>query len=228
MKKTVSPNSPEFRDLVANLSTELNLPLIPIENMGFTGHKDTDILVLMQLDDKELASICSVNKYINSLCDSEQFWLNRILLNLKKSCEYASKITFFKDINCNEFEGNLVQVKNYFGYTHYRDLNTYLNKFTKGEQLSIFLFIIHAEDEPYFEILLEKLYIIDRNILPDFVNYGKLISYLRRGFVLQFYHLEPGKNYYNQDIKFPGLEIKPLKQRRNLPEDEKRLRNINF
>ena len=182
----------------------------------------------MQLNDNELASVCSINKYVNMLCANETFWLNRILLKLKKACEYASKIPFFKDINCNEFEGNLIQVKDYFGFTHYRELNTYLSKFTKGEQLSIFLFIIHSDrDLLHFETLLKKSYIIVKKVLPDFINYEKLMSYLRRKIVLDFYHLK-NDEYYGIDMKLPGLNYNLLKKRTHTPEDEKRLRNINF
>lgn len=194
----------------------------------FTGHKDTDFLILMQLDDKELAAACSVNKYLNELCGNETFWLNRILLRMKKACEYASKIPSFKSINCNEFEGNFVPVKDYFGFTHYRDLSVYLNKFTKGEQLSIFMFIIHSDEDLYFEELLNKVYTITKNELPDFVNYYKLIFYLRKKIVLDFYHLKRGEYYGNDDIMFPGLIHNRLKKRGSTPADEEHLRNINF
>lgn len=238
MAKRVDPQSPEFRDLVSSLtSTKLNLPLIDVvrlekekdipEKIGFTGLKDTDFLILMQLDDAELASVCSINKYVKSLCENEIFWLNRILSKLKKACEYASKIPFFKEMNCSseEFEGNLIQVKNYFGFKTYRELNSYLNKFTKGEQLSIFLFIIYSAD---FEILLNKIYIISKDQLPNFVDFEKLLFYLRRDIVLEFYHLEVNKHYGNNNIKLPGLTNKLLRKRSSNHEDENRLRNINF
>ena len=53
------------------------------------------------------------------------------------------------------------------------------------------------------------------------------MAYLRREFVLNFYHLENGK-YYGIDMKLPGLSYKLLKKRTVVPEDEKRLRNIDF
>ena len=39
----------------------------------FTGNKDTDRLILSQLDRKDLLSVCKVNKYLNSLCDENLF-----------------------------------------------------------------------------------------------------------------------------------------------------------
>ena len=46
-----------------------------------TGNKDADFLILMELNDRELSMVCQANKYVNTLCQDEMFWLNRILFN---------------------------------------------------------------------------------------------------------------------------------------------------
>jgi len=43
----------------------------------FTGNKDTDLMIMMELPDKDLFNFCKTNKYINYLCDNEHFWRNR-------------------------------------------------------------------------------------------------------------------------------------------------------
>ena len=43
-------------------------------DVTFTGIKDTDLLILMQLDDKSLLQTCKVNMYVNTLCKNEDFW----------------------------------------------------------------------------------------------------------------------------------------------------------
>src|SRR5674476_393438 len=43
----------------------------------FTGHKDTDRLILLSLNGKDLLSFCSSNSYLNNLCD-EDFFKNKI------------------------------------------------------------------------------------------------------------------------------------------------------
>ena len=48
------------------------------KDVTFTGVKDVDMLILMQLDDKSLFRTCKVNKYVNDLCKSENFWRNRL------------------------------------------------------------------------------------------------------------------------------------------------------
>ena len=88
--KKLPVNSPEYRDIVSKLlGKEVkfeNLPAISIptspnriKKKPFTGIKDVDLLILKELDDEDLFSLCQVDKYINSLCNNENFWLNKLL-----------------------------------------------------------------------------------------------------------------------------------------------------
>ena len=45
-----------------------------------TLQKDTDVMVLDRLDDKSLASMCSVNPRFRNLCNDDLFWKRRIQL----------------------------------------------------------------------------------------------------------------------------------------------------
>lgn len=45
----------------------------------FTGNKETDKIVLSQLDDYDLSSACTTNKHLNEICKDETFWRNRTL-----------------------------------------------------------------------------------------------------------------------------------------------------
>ena len=44
-----------------------------------TGNKDTDLLILDNLDDKSLINFCLVNKEANRLCSIDSFWRNRLV-----------------------------------------------------------------------------------------------------------------------------------------------------
>src|SRR5665647_1424818 len=46
-------------------------------NDRFTGHKDTDRLILLNLNGKDLLSFCSSTPYLNNLCN-EEFFQNKI------------------------------------------------------------------------------------------------------------------------------------------------------
>ena len=45
-----------------------------------TGNKDVDFIILNKLDDIDLVNICQVNKQAKTLCNDQDFWLNRIML----------------------------------------------------------------------------------------------------------------------------------------------------
>jgi ankyrin repeat protein len=47
--------------------------------MELTGRKDTDLIVLSNLDDKSLLSYCQTSSYSRSLCKDENFWKNRFM-----------------------------------------------------------------------------------------------------------------------------------------------------
>ena len=45
---------------------------------GFTGIKDVDLKIMMELDDKDLISTCATNKELYRICNVDQsFWRNR-------------------------------------------------------------------------------------------------------------------------------------------------------
>lgn len=64
----------EYRRLCQVLS-------LPVSNdgEGFTGNKQTDLIILSNLSDNDLINICAANKYLNNLCNDDNFWLNKIL-----------------------------------------------------------------------------------------------------------------------------------------------------
>lgn len=45
----------------------------------FTGNKETDKIVLSNLDDYDLGKVCSANKHLSEICKDESFWRNRTL-----------------------------------------------------------------------------------------------------------------------------------------------------
>lgn len=45
----------------------------------FTGHKDIDYLILLNLSDKDFGHFCSINSYIRNLCRNENLWRQKTL-----------------------------------------------------------------------------------------------------------------------------------------------------
>lgn len=58
------------------------------KSVVLTGIKDTDLLILQRLDDKDLLQACLVNKSINKACKDESFWRNRSLEKFPLASEY--------------------------------------------------------------------------------------------------------------------------------------------
>lgn len=47
--------------------------------MSFTGIKDLDLIILSKLSDNDLLNACLSNKYIYNICNSDNFWRDRIV-----------------------------------------------------------------------------------------------------------------------------------------------------
>jgi hypothetical protein len=47
----------------------------------FTGTRATDLLVLQEMSDNDLANVCQTNKYFRGLCEDENFWRIRTVKN---------------------------------------------------------------------------------------------------------------------------------------------------
>jgi hypothetical protein len=87
--------------------------------MSFTGNKDTDFLVLNQLLDNDLASVCSANKYAKKLCEDEGFWKRRlfsnsIISNLEKEYLDVGRV--------KDFYENIVSLKIFLEFETWKEL----------------------------------------------------------------------------------------------------------
>ncbi len=45
-----------------------------------TGNKDVDRKILNELEDEDLVNVCQTNKKVQSLCNDQVFWMNRVFL----------------------------------------------------------------------------------------------------------------------------------------------------
>ncbi len=57
---------------------------------GFTGIKDVDLKILMDVDDETLLKTCSTNKELYRICNTDSFWRNRYVK------QYGEKATKYK------------------------------------------------------------------------------------------------------------------------------------
>lgn len=194
--------------------------------MSLTGNKQTDVLVLMQLEDHELKSVCEVNKYVKSLCDDDIFWMNRIIERMSKTCIRAKQIETFKKMLCDVLGSEILSMKDYLGFTSYRELNNWLNQFTKGIQFSMYLWI--SNEPKFFADKVHQGYkFIDKDI-PKYINIDELIFHLRRTFIKEYYSLDINEIYFNNEpTRIPGInKIRVLRVGTKL-DSEKELYKLN-
>ena len=191
--------------------------------MYFTGNKDIDILLLIKLED--LKSVCQVNKYFRSLCEDETFWMNRIIHNMRKTCLIIKNtIPEFSNYDCTKMITEINVIRDYFGFNTFRELYKYLNPLTKGLQLWIISEIfLHPEN---IQEDIDKIVSINKNVLPYYIDYDKLIYFIRREYVKNIKHKgNLAINNLPKDI--PGLNVKNSKELHSFTDGGKYI-EVNF
>lgn len=64
---------------------------------AFTGIKDLDMIIFQKLDDSDIKNLSSVNKYTNSLLESEIFFRNRVILKYSKFLDEFKHVISWKE-----------------------------------------------------------------------------------------------------------------------------------
>ena len=210
--KKMNVNSPEYRALVSSLlgkevkfedAPQIEIRKSPsiasassssskkspqnqeVLKIGITGDKNTDFIVLSNLNDYDLANICRVNKYTRDLCQSENFWMNR---TIKRFSQFSS------DIKADRIKLNLTWKKFYVKLVDILE-RLYSNKdirslFTvgggprgRGRQLQVPQFLLNIsklveeQTDEFENALISKDFNKAKEILNrDFVNPNRFFS----------------------------------------------------
>ena len=182
--------------------------------MSLTGNKDTDMLILLQLEDHELGPVCQVNSYVRKICNDENFWYRRIVNKITKS--YNLNRNLLKSVDKNLLKSvdiNLLKsvdinserihiMKNFFGFENLKDLNNYLNEFYINSVYLVFLSSCEKINADVNIKHLNKVYIFDEN-LPKYIDKKELDNYIRREYIKRIY-----VNGNNKYFDYPKLYFK--------------------
>lgn len=103
-----------------------------------TGLFDTDVLILLNLDEKGLGRICQVNQYIRKICNDERFWQSKV----RK--EYGNEVVNYKPLNIT-YHDQYIDLKT-TDLTRY-NYNYAIEKIVKDKRYDIIL---------AYQILLQK------------------------------------------------------------------------
>lgn len=157
-----------------------------------TGNKDVDGLILMNLNDYELSRVCRVNKYVNSICNDDMFWLKRLLAGTLYS-EY--------DVPVDKIDlESLRYIKDYLEFKKWKKFYIFLNECISHE--IEYNYTLHSVSEiinrfiPKIELLNEFIDLLE---FPKWINSKIFIrDMVKRDRFKYFYYTKSDREY----IKF--------------------------
>lgn len=120
----------QINPLLVTSSTESTIDPLP---QGITGTKDTDMELLLRMDDETLASTCQTNRYISELCRDEQFWKRR------SQRIFSGKYTMVKEFFPGLSERDLYQRIKKYGYFDMELWELIIKKYPTDEDIQTFL-----------------------------------------------------------------------------------------
>ena len=132
-----------------------------------TGIKDVDRLILNELDDRSLLTICQTNKYFKNLCKDDEFWRRRYYSKFGQHLENAVNLS----------------IEEYQTWKHkYLETIVDLDEFSK-DPFSFFdllsLNMLKLRNSLYHnQIILKPLFLAPRKILNNFyfLNLGDEVT----------------------------------------------------
>ena len=79
-----------------NLCQTLSVPIVRDRDLvgptTFSGNPNVDILILHRLSDQDLTNVCATNKYLNNLCNTPSFWLNKVISKYGEKLGHPTEI----------------------------------------------------------------------------------------------------------------------------------------
>ena len=163
--------------------------------MSLTGIRDVDMQILLNLDDSELPRVCAVNKYVNKLCEHDDFWYRRIINKIEKAKEYNfSKVKGLIDITITGERIN--EMQEFFGFEKLKELNDFMNKLPRNSLYQLYVVFNKKYDDEINAIY--KVNIHTRE-LPKYIDRKELIYELRRSFTLNNYKPIDDENVFNYE-----------------------------
>lgn len=142
-----------------------------------TGHKDTDFLILMQLSDRDLGAVCSVNKYAKKVCEDDAFWKNRLFANLifvKLEKEYLDA-----GFESTQFYQVILDIKNFIESSKWKDFYIFImehDKISMGYNIREAIVRFSQDDDFH----------ADLDNTPKWINKEEFLKILKREYFLGF------------------------------------------
>jgi hypothetical protein len=148
--------------------------------MSLTGVRDVDMEIIMNLTDRELPAVCSVNKYVNDICQSDAFWYKRLIKRIIEARE--DNYSKYKKLIMIDVTGERIrEMQRFLGLKSLKELNSYLNELPpKAAYLAY-------HDFPRLDRRIKFAYDLHENELPKYINHDELRYELRRQVLKAWY-----------------------------------------
>lgn len=170
---------------------------------GFTGNKDTDFIILSNLEDKDLYNFCQTDRYIAKLCQDESFWMNRTLNRFRDLIDQEDIPKIKRDSSWKDFYNDLVNsyklLKTKYGY----EVTNMLDEIGEGDKIKDINILILEKGggnrvytfKSYGKHADEK-----KNFFPYFTNKTKALKFWKYNYEYMLKKL--GINYVLKDVTF--------------------------
>lgn len=174
--------------------------------MSLTGIRDVDIEILLNLDDSELPRVCAVNKYVNSICEHDDFWYRRIINKIGKVKE--DNFSKVKNLANIEITGKRVrEMQKYFGFDKLKEFNNFLNKLPLNALYPEYM--VFDKNDDYINIVYGMN--IHTHVFPKYINKEELIYDVRRSFTISRYEpISKGNEFRIASFLFGLVPVKRL------------------
>lgn len=151
-KQNLKIDSPEYRDILYKLqNTKISLPPLSTSksthssasspsSKTLTEVKDVDLLILSELDDRDLFNMCLVNKYANKLCQNEDFWKNRFMTKFGSTAQKHSSRFKLRNVTWRNTYLKIVQDLQFFSTQPWEIFN-FISYNVKSDNVKISTYI---------------------------------------------------------------------------------------
>ena len=154
-----------------------------------SGNKDTDALILMKLNDKDLSSICQINSYISSLCSDDTFWRNRVLYRFRLPINITNEIKDYLSWTSNPWKEYYFWLTSILVYKHAKKLKVddFLFEFPNLYVIASYRKnLIH--NISYISLLEKKVQELQLKSLPSWLGNDFIVKVRRKLFKEIFVH----------------------------------------
>lgn len=178
--------------------------------MSLTGVRDVDMEIILQLEDRELPAVCAVNKYVNSICQSDAFWYRRLINRISKARE--DNLSKYKDLKIIDINGERIKnMRRFFGLKNLKELNSFLNELPQNAAYLAYYTFDKSVNRNF-----RHTYNFDQIQFPKYINREELIYEMRRQSAKSGYSATSDGSIDNYVFHFDVIPRKEYLDRENL------------